>query len=237
MSSSWGIELNGEKQDLHVWQAFLRSPFDPFIEEVEDASGNYLALRSSAFDGMKSAKDVNERAKELFATLNVTIAAHASADLVRNGAVVEFVPDGQPKRIHFLEAKSIILQTRVGMAELTIRNAAGEVIQSPVVESAAQRWLRAATIEPEIGCALRYLAGKPTWFELYKAYEALRNMPNGGIANSEVKRFTQTANAGERHHSNNKIKPHKKPMELWKARALIMQWVNAAIEDVLGRSP
>ena len=46
--------------------------------------------------------------------------------------------------------------------------------------------MRAAASEPEIGCALRYLEGKPDWIKLYKAFEAVENMPNGGIATSEI---------------------------------------------------
>ena len=97
--------------------------------------------------------------------------------------------------------------------------------------------MRAATLNPEIGSALRYLEGKPSWFELYKAYEAVQQMPNGGISHSEIKRFTQTANAGERHHPSNKNMPHARPMELWEGRTLITQWVSAAIDDILAKSP
>jgi hypothetical protein len=65
----------------------------------------------------------------------------------------------------------------------------------------------------------------------------LFGVPNGGISNGEINRFTQTANAGERHHPNDKNKPHKRPMELWEARALITQWVSAAIDDILAKNP
>ena len=61
--------------------------------------------------------------------------------------------------------------------------------------------MRAATLEPEIGSALRYLQGKPGWVELYKAFEAVKRMPNGGLNKSEIERFRQTANFG-RHHPN-----------------------------------
>ena len=97
--------------------------------------------------------------------------------------------------------------------------------------------MRAAALEPEIGSALRYLEGKPGWVELYKAYEAVHDMANGGISKGEIKRFTQTANAGERHHPNHKSKPHSRPMELWEARAFITQWVSSAIDDILAKNP
>jgi hypothetical protein len=233
-SNRWGIELNGPEGDQKLWRMLLKPPFDPFVEEVEDERGNYLALRSSAFDGIVTSAEVHQAAKELFRTLNVAMSKNADADPVTNGAVVDFGFGGQPRRHHHLEAEGITMRVRVGIAELTVKDAEGNVIAPPPAPSRAQLWMRAAALQPEIGSALRYLEGKPGWVELYKAYEAVRNMPNGGISISEIRRFTQTANAGERHHLNDKSRPHKRPMELWEARALITQWVSAAIDNVLG---
>jgi hypothetical protein len=138
---------------------------------------------------------------------------------------------------HFLEVEGATMRLRVGIAMLTVTDAQGNVIQLPQAPSRAQQWMRAAALEPEIGSALRYLEGKPGWVELYKAYEAVHDMPTGGISKGEIKRFTQTANAGERHHPNHKSKPHKRPMELWEARAFITQWVSSAIDDILAKNP
>jgi hypothetical protein len=161
---------------------------------------------------------------------------NADTDPIANGAVVEFIPDGQPRRHHFLEAEGITMRVRFGIATMELRDSQGKVIEPPPSPSRIQQWMHAAALEPAIGSALRYLQGKPSWFELYKAFEAVRNMPNGGISNREIKRFTQTANAGERHHPNNKNKPHERPMELWEARALITQWLSAAIDDILAKN-
>lgn len=237
MSNRWGIELNGPEADQKAWLKLLKPPFDPFVEEVKDERGHYLALRSSAFDAMTTSEQVHRAAKQLFTTLNVVMSKNADTDPVTNGAVIEFVPDGQPRRHHYLEAEGITMRLRVGIAEITVKDAQGNVIEPTPSPSRAQLWMRAAALEPEISSALRYLQGKPSWFELYKAYEAIKNMPNGGISDSEIKRFTQTANAGERHHPNEKKKPHKRPMELCEARSLLTQWVSAAIEDILGKNP
>lgn len=236
-TNRWGIELNGKDQDQEAWRLLLRPPFDPFVQEVKDARGNYFALRSSAFDSIETSRDVHETAKQLFSTLNVAMSKNADTDPVTNGAVVEFVPDEQPRRHHYLEVKGATMRIRAGIATLTLRDAQGNVIESPPAPSPVQQWMHAADLEPAIGSALRYLQGKPSWFELYKAYEALRDrsMPNGGISQTEIGRFTQTANADERHREG-KYESHKRPMELWEARALITKWVSAAIEDVLAKN-
>lgn len=235
-SNRWGIELNGPEADQKAWLLFLKPPFDPFIEEVKDEQGDYLALRSSAFDRMTTSEEVHRAARQLFNTLNVVMSKNADTDPVTDGAVIEFVSDGQPRKHLYMAVEGITVRARVGIPEITISDAQGNVIEPIPVPSRAQLWMRAAALEPEIGSALRYLQDKPGWFELYKAYEAVRNMPNGGLSNGEIKRFTQTANAGNRHHPNEKIKPHKRPMELWEARSLITQWVSAAIDDILGKT-
>jgi hypothetical protein len=236
-SNNWGIELNGAEEDKAVWRALLKPPFDPFVEEVEDECGNYLALRASAFDGLAANTEVHERAKVLFRTLNVAMSTHADADPVKNGAVVDFSQNGRPRRHHFLEVNPIALRTRIGLVTVSTTDTKGNVIAPPPAPSRAQLWMRAALLDPEIGSALRYLEGRPNWVDLYKAYEAVRRMPNGGISKAEINRFTQTANVGNRHHPNKTSKPHARPLELWEARSLIMSWISAAIEHVLARKP
>ena len=237
-NNQWGIELNGPEEDQKVWQMLLKPPFDPFVEEVQKEGGNYLALRSCAFDSLTTAAQVHEAGKRLFSTLNVAMSKNADTDPVTDGAVIEFVANSLPRKHHFAEGLEYsTMRARFGIVTLTTTDAQGNVIDPPQVPSWAQQWMRAAALESEIGSALGYLEGKPGWVELYKAYEALRDMPNGGLSKSDIKRFTQTANAGERHHPNDKTKPHKRPMELWEARTFITKWVSAAIDDILAKNP
>lgn len=236
-SNQWGVELNGPEENQKAWRMLLKPPFDPFVEEVKDEQGDYLALRSSTFDGVTTSKEVNQTAKQLFTTLNVVMSKNVNADPVTPGAVVEFVPNDQPRRHSYVTPDGTTIRMRAGMPSVTTWGAPGNAVEAPPVPSQVQLWMCAATLKPEIASALRYLEGEPGWVELYKAFEAVRHMPNGGISANEIQRFTQTANAKERHHPNDKRKPHKRPMELREARALIAQWVSAAIDDVLAKNP
>lgn len=186
---------------------------------------------------MARSSDVYAAAKPLLSTLNVAIAKNADPDPVTCGAIVEFVVDGPPRKHHVLEAEPGTITIRGSLVSVTVTDAGGKVIKPKPAPSRAQEWMRAAALVPNIGAALRYLEGKPGWVELYKAYEAVKAMPSGGLSSTEIKRFTQTANTEDRHHPNQKTKPHSRPMELWKARALITQWVSAAIDDVLSKNP
>lgn len=236
MSDRWGIALIGPEADQKVWRELLKPPFDPFVEEVKDERGDDLVLRSSAFHGMTTPEEVHRAAKHLLSTLNVTMSKISYSGPATSECVIEFVPDGQPRRYCHQEAEGVRMSLRVGHVEVTVKDAPGNVIEPPPAPSTVQQWMRAAALETEIGCALRYLEGKPGWFELYKAYEAVKNMPNGGISKNDIERFKRTANAGERHHPNNNNKPLKRPMELSEANELITKWVSAAIDDVLAKN-
>jgi hypothetical protein len=236
-SKKWGIEIQGSQQDQEAWSVFLKAPFNPYVEQVKDERGDYRALRATEFDKCSTPQDVHTVAQQLFSTLNVVMLNSADADRVEIGAVIEFVPGSRPRKHFHMHVEAGAIRVRGGIVTLIHTDAHGNVFEPTAVPSRAQRWMRAAALEPAIGSALRYMEGKPGWSELYKAYEPVRNMPRGHITKTEIKRFTQTANAGERHHPNDKNKPHERPMELWEARALITQWISASIDENLVKNP
>ena len=235
--NKWGIELDGPERDQKVWRILLKQPFDPSVQEIKDGRGDYLVLRSSAFNGIASSKEVHEAATQLFSTLNVAMAMNADTDPISKGPVIEFVSDGQPRKHHHLDVEAGTLRVRGEIATITLSDAQGNVIEPPQVPSKTQLWMRAATLDSAIGSALRYLEGKPDWIALYKAYEAIRGLPNGGISNNEISRFTQSANHEQRHHNSDGFRPPNRPMDLWEARALIARWIAAAIDDILAKNP
>lgn len=236
-TNRWGIEISGGNLDIVIWQAELQAPFDPFVEKVEDERGDYLVLRSSVFDEATSIKEVYDKADELIRTLNVTFAEIADAEPVTGEGAIEFVADGPPVRHYRVKLETGHLRLRGAPVTLVLKDSEGNLIHRPPVASRAQQWHRAAVLEPEIGKALNYLEHKPGWGELYKAYEALRKLPNVGVPKDEIRRFTHTANTGNRHHPNPKQAPPNNPMELWEARAFITGWISAVIDEVLKKKP
>jgi hypothetical protein len=101
----WGIELDGAEEDRKAWRARLKPPFDPFVEKVKHERGDYLVLRSSAFDEMTTAEEVHWAGKQLFATLNLAMSKSADIDPVTNKSVVDFVADGPPLQASFPGSK------------------------------------------------------------------------------------------------------------------------------------
>ena len=118
-SNHWGVELNGADEDKKVWQMLLKPPFYPFVEEIGDERGDYLVLRSTTFDGVTGSEDVQKLAKQLFRTLNVVMSENVDTDPITNGAVVEFVPNGQPRKHPYDDVEGLPMRARVGRAKPT----------------------------------------------------------------------------------------------------------------------
>ncbi|WFU51998.1 hypothetical protein [Sinorhizobium terangae] len=233
-SNHWGVELNVIEPDRDIWTSLLKPPFDPYIEEIHDEGASYLAVRSSAFDGLTTQLDVHTKAKGLIRCLNAAMAANAGADPVTPGAVVEFSQIGSPKRHQFIEGQSFTNRSRFYPAELTVRDAEGNIIETPPVASKAQDWMRAAAHHPAVASAMEYLSDNSGWGALYNAYEALDSsgLALKAVTGNKRRLFTQTANALERHRKG-KVPLPSKPMPLWEARSLITGWLACAANEVL----
>jgi hypothetical protein len=234
LANKWGVELTGETQDKDLWLALLKAPFDPYVEQVDHESGNYLALRSSAFDFTVTTEEVRKIARELFVRLNMAMAANERADPISVGAVVEFSADGPARRHIAIEVEGVMMRMRAGIVMITAQDPEGNIIEPEPAPSRIQDWIRAADQNAPVATAMRYMSGKPSWVELYKAHEVLSD---SGLASSvtsaaELKRFTHTANTAERHRAD-KFQAPAKPMMLWEGQALMMRWLTAAIEEVL----
>ena len=231
-NNRWGVELQGHKADQEAWRKLLRPPFDPYVEEIQGrAEGSYFALRSAKFDDCETADEVRAAAKGLIRTLNVAMQALAHADAIKDRAIIEFLPDGSQRKAYYLEAEAGTIRTRTALTLL------GEDETTDPRRSRAQEWVRAAAVAPEIESVCGYLEGSPGWLELYKAYEAIRAIPGVNVKGSEARRFAQTANTGNRHHSGKGAIPHKNPMTLGEARALVEKWVSTAVDEILHRKP
>lgn len=228
----WGIEITGPEQEMAYWVRVLQAPFDPHLEKVEDPRGDYHVLRSSEFDDLIEAVDVYEQAGRIVTLLNATMRNIHRFAPISAGSVVDFLHDGQPKKHGFLKAETAAFESRA-FGFVSNRDADGNEIPT---KSNVQRWMEAARKEPRIASAIGYVSRQATWYDFYKAYEALWPFSMAGISRNELKRFKKTANALDNRHS-----PHspagkhapEQPMTEREARALLVRWLNNAINDVL----
>lgn len=228
----WGVEVLGPDKEKAYWLRLLQPPFDPYLEKVADPRGDYHVLRTSQFDDLGEAVEVDERARRIVALLDATVRSIHGFGSMSVGAVVDFSQEGQPKKHGFLRAQTLVAESWA-IAFVSNRDADGNEIPT---KSNVQRWMEAAQKEPRIASAIGYLSREATWYDFYKVYEALWPFSRVGISRYELKRFKKTANALDNRHS-----PHspagkqapEQPMSEREARALLVRWLTNAINDVL----
>lgn len=234
-TNQWGIELIYSPHDRNFLAGQLKPPFDPFIEVIINDKGEQLILHSTQFDNTTNPSDVYSTAKNLLQILYASLCMKNSIDKLYFNTVIERMVDNSLKRTTFFEPQSIINKPTFGtptfICEGTIRNRIRPC--SPPAPSEAQQIMRAATLNKGVESALQYLNGKPSWIELYKAYEALNRLPKGEISDKEIKLFTRTANTTARHHPNSKCHAPDAPMSIEDGEKLIRRWIKAASIDIL----
>lgn len=231
---TWAVELLVREIDVQLWLERLREPHDPFIEYHEDHRGPFLALRASVFNDFADSISVHEEAKRLCRSMNVGMALIEGLSPAEQGPVIEFRPEGPPRKYHFKTIEiGVSVRSSTGTAPAPSTAKAALVPPSP---SLLQKWMRAASVDSRISHALDYLHENSGWHGLYKAYEALQRLPNGGIARGDITLFTHTANTGNRHHTKAKDKPPAAPMSELEARELITRWVSAAADHIVANN-
>ena len=237
-SNQWAIELEGEEADRVVWKEALTPPGDPYVEEVDAVGGTTLALRATAFGNCDAPGEVRAIAVELFRTISGVMAILHRADTVTPGPVIDLEGEGSPKRHYFINLEAGHIRLRGGSVNLIIRDAEGNVVESPSADSETQEWMRAATLCPGIAETIGYLHGSSDWGELYKAYETLRDMglARDAITSTQRTLFTRSANTEDRHRKG-KFDPPTNPMPLREGRTLMERWLAAAITEWLLANP
>lgn len=198
----WGVALEGLDDEKACWLKVLKPPFDPFLTIVSDPRGNYVALISRQFDSLATAREVRAAAKQMLPVLTASMHQKHRMGPLRVGDSIEFLDSQEtPRRHFFIEAKTGQMVLKGGFVEIVHKDAQGNIIESDPMPSAAQRWMEAAQKEPRIASAIGYLPREATWYDFYKAYEALWPFSRVGISRNELNRFKQTANALDNRHS------------------------------------
>jgi len=226
----WLVRLKGERFDLGDFPKLLRLPAVKVIEE----DGSFY-LESSEFDSLTSAEEVRERGRALIKLINgVTKLSRDNFLGISGGAIIRVEDDGKRRGYLFLES-SVKIRTKVS-AKLTAIAADGseKVVTQP---SAIESLFEVAQKHNVVAKALSFYRDD-TWNSLYNAYETIRDdvggkqqiIKNGWAINSDINRFTQTAQP-YRHAVSKKYKPPAQPMTLLEARVLIKtiisRWISS----------
>lgn len=174
-SAGWAIEVTGEKIDLDDLRELLAPPFEPWVEDYEDAEkGTMLLLRSSGWHAITDSSIVLEQAARMIERLNgAELLVFDDARPVAMGQIILFNDDG---------TRSPVVVAATG--HLTLRGARmrGRAVvisdepPPPPKPSQLQGWLQAAETDDDRADLFEHLARADNWQDIYKTAEIIRRL-------------------------------------------------------------
>ena len=232
----WLVRLKGERFDLEDFPKLFRSPEVRVIEE----SGSFY-LESSEFDSLTLAEEVRERGRALIKLINGVSKFNRKSFLsISEDCITRVEDDGKRHNYVFLEGE-VKMRKKVSAKPTVIAvDGSGKVDTQP---SALESLLEIAQKHKVVADTLTFYR-EDTWISFYKAYEIISDdvhgmhqiINNGWAVNSDISRFTQTAQSraalgDSARHASKKYRPPAKPMTLSEARVLIKtilsRWISS----------
>jgi hypothetical protein len=232
----WTVNVTEVSGDRELLMAVLAS-------EGFDLDGDQLT--SVHFEALDSARDVRENADTLRRAINEISELNPELDMTFSlGSVQEDGDDGV-KRIHeavgvtcagavTVQGQGVVVRTS-GQTEEELL----EIGRKAKLER-ARKLLSVMRNEPNVGKAMRLLAGEPSYNDLNKAYEIVRKDLGNRLLfkiapKDQWKRFTGTLNhpdvsGDDARHAHSNDLPPKNPMnkrEVYAfAKEMIDLWIN-----------
>jgi hypothetical protein len=232
MLSPWYLVVSGTDHDLALFRELFATSAEHSL--VEEVPGEWR-LRSSTVASSAAHEGAWPALCELLGRLS-DVAAAAADDRVRltPGVLGRTRPDGHVDLFVFPE-----------VARLKVRGFPPTVsINGVLPEPRHVKLLRHEATDDHLRLAMHFLNANLTWFDLWKAFEVMRDAcggedalaANGGTTQADIVRFRRTANSyhavgDEARHARLSQRPPPDPMNLDEAdefvRRLVARWVEA----------
>lgn len=214
----WMVVIEGEEivlEDLSL--SFIKPDLT-----ITKHQGNYV-IKSEQFNRLNSSDEVRVEAEKCLLRLNGILKLMNISNInIEQSYVIRLDKNGT-SHIHAVAMSCVSLSS--GACDITHRNANGSIV--PISKKVPG--LFALCNDDSVAMAIElWQHDSESWYGLYKVYEFIR----GDIINKlepeivdELERFTQTANSydsiGKDARHSPKYMPHKNPMPLPEAKALI----------------
>jgi hypothetical protein len=193
----WAVELLGEDFDLHD----ARELFASGAVRVETLASSKTVLIADDFESLTEVLQVREAAKRLIDLINGALFLHdAARNPVRIGSLHEN-RDGKWHQHAIITPEPAVFRTKFYSATVTVNGVPDQPQPPP-----ERKWVHDALSDDVVADVLNYLRGKPDWFELYKAFERMRDDINqrlggqhrqekmGWPAKGDLDSFSESAN-------------------------------------------
>jgi hypothetical protein len=194
----WAVELVGEHIDLDT----ARELFKDGAIRIETLDDNAAVLVADEFETLLKLLEVYEAAKSLVDLINGALFLHdASRIPVGVGSVVREYRNGKWHKHAILTAETAVFRTRFFPPAVSV-----DGVTAPAQSPPERKWTQDALADDVVADVFSYLRGKPDWFELYKAFERMRDDINrrlgdqhqvqtmGWPAKSDIDHFSESAN-------------------------------------------
>lgn len=228
--AGWAVYIRGSSIDLDDLRHSLKKPFDPWVEDVSQEAGDAgLVLRSSTWDALTEAREVNAQAGRMIAILNgAKPLQDRDSKPFEMGGLVRFDEIGNRHYVLITGTGNIRLEG----CRLRASGVVGDGPPTPPQESELQRWIKAAEIDEYRAELFVHLGRLDNWFDIYKAAELLKKIVGGHHALEKALAKTgewdlmdkvwQTANYN-RHAPGLSNRLPKPPAELDEARQYLLK--------------
>lgn len=213
----WLVKLQGASYDLNELESIFIFP----LVMVINKDGAFY-LKSTSFSSIQKPGEVLQEAKHLLEVVNGAAKLHLDyyghVEVVNS--IIGFDEQGNAHKFGF----------GFGTGQ--------PINESNKAPAAVQTWLAKADHDRQVADALRFFS-EPSWFNLYKIYELIRDHAgdvanHGWVTKNDLTRFTQTAQSQDSigdaaRHASKKFKAHREPMTLIDARSfikgLLLKWL------------
>lgn len=229
----WVVEIDWHTPSLDTLAA--RYQYPEF--SIHRRDGKYY-LTSIEFDSIDDKSDVNKRAMRILMRVNGAnrIQDPSYHPAAVRGAVMAPPKEGRPRQ-QFIGLVGIPSESAVGIPTVS-----GGVQTPPATVGTVLRRVAAAEDDERIDLVLRLIQSTNLDFiEMYKVFEVIRDavggdqnlVARGWTMKSQLRRFTRTANAEERHAPGSYARPPN-PMTLSEGQAFVAKLADDWLRDERG---
>jgi hypothetical protein len=190
-TARWAVALEGDPFDIEDARDLFAKHDEVQVRIIEVAPDrNPTVLLAKEFENLSSSSEVSEASRRIFDLLNgIMFVRDRVRKPVQPGAVYERREDGRWSA-GTIFAKLAAFEDRDRFyAAAVILQAPGSPPPSPAPPPPHMVWLTEATRDDTLADVLTFLRGEPDWFDLYKAFELMRDDINSKLGQNKYEQM------------------------------------------------
>ena len=176
-TARWAVALEGDAFDIEDARNLFAQHDEVQVRVIEVApERNPTVLLAKEFEPLTNHSEVFEASARIFDFLNgIMFVRDLAREPLRPGAVHERQEDGRWSA-GTIFAKMVAFEGRDRFsAAVMVLQAPGSLPTPPSPPPPHILWMTEATRDDTLADVLTFLRGKPDWFDLYKAFEIMRD--------------------------------------------------------------